>query len=126
MKGEDLYFVMRVYERCQAAYIPEILAEVRRHEGNISKSMLDMEPWLLEGLLLLEKTVAPHHRRAVRARLGRKCASIGYHSFWQKQFLMAARHYLKTLEYPGRRINALLHLAALPVLPFLPRRRTLE
>jgi hypothetical protein len=85
-----------------------------------------MESWLLEALLVLERDVAPQHRQAVRARIGRKYASIGYHSFWQKQLLLAARHYLKCLKYPGRRMNALLHLAALPVLPFLPGRRTLE
>ena len=125
-KSEELYFTMRVYERCEVAFIPEVLAEVRRHGANISWDLFEIQLWHLEALLLLEKDAAPNHCRAVRARLGRKCASIGYHSFWQKQFSMAAKHYLKALKYPGRRMNALVHLAALPVLPFLPRRHTLE
>jgi len=124
-KGQDVYFAMRSYERCKVGFIPEVLTEVRRHGGNISSDLFEMESWHLKALLLLERDVAPHHRRAVRARLGRKCASVGYHSFWQKQFWMAAKHYLKCLKYPGRRMNALLHLAALPALPFLPRKQTL-
>jgi glycosyltransferase involved in cell wall biosynthesis len=125
-KSGDVYFGLRVYERCKVGFIPEVLTEVRRHGGNFSWDLFEMESWHLKALLLLERDVAPHHRQAVRARLGRKCASIGYHSFWQKQFSMAAKHYLKALKYPGRRMNALVHLAALPVLPFLPRRHTLE
>lgn len=125
-RSEELYFAMRFYERCEVGYIPEVLSEVRRHGANISWSHFEIQLWHLEALLLLEEDVAPHHRQAVRARLGRKCASIGFHSFWQKRPLMAARHYLKCLKYPGRRMNALLHLAALPALPFLPRKHTLE
>jgi hypothetical protein len=106
---------MRVYERCAVGYIPEVLAEVRRHGANSSRDLFEIQLWHLEALLLLEKDVAPHHRQVVRARLGRKCAAIGCNSFWQKQLLLAARHYLKALKYPGRRMNALAHLAALPV-----------
>ena len=125
-KSEELYFAMRVYERTEVGFIPEVLTEVRRHGANISWDLYEIELWHLEALLLLERDVASHHRQAVRARLGRKCASIGYQSFWQKQFLLAAKHYLKALKYPGRRMNALAHLAALPVLPLLPQRRTPE
>jgi glycosyltransferase involved in cell wall biosynthesis len=125
-KGEDLYFVMRGYDRCKVGYVPEVLAEVRRHGLNISRFPFEMELWLLAALLLLERDVAPQHRQAVRARLGRKYASIGYHSFWQKRFLMAARGYLRCLRYPGKRMNALFHLAALPLLPFLRRKRTFD
>ena len=125
-KSVDLYFVMRAYERCEVGYIPEVLTEVRRHGANISWDLFEIQLWHLEALLLLEKSVAPHHRQAVRARLGRKCASIGYQCFWQKRPWAAAKYYLKSLQYPGRRMNALLHLVALPVLPFLPRRSTLE
>ena len=125
-KSVDLYFVMRAYERCEVGYIPEVLTEVRRHGANISGDLFEMMLWHLEALLLLEKSVAPHHRQAVRNRLGRKCASIGYHCFWQKRPWAAARYYLRSLKYPGRRMNALLHLAALPVSPLLPHRRTDE
>jgi glycosyltransferase involved in cell wall biosynthesis len=125
-KSEELYFVMRVYERGEVAYIPEVLGELRRHGKNISSDLFEIQLWHLEALLLLEKDVAPQHREAVRASIGKKCASIGWCSFWQKRPLISAQHYLKCLKYPGRRINAMLHLAALPITPFLPRKEIVE
>jgi glycosyltransferase involved in cell wall biosynthesis len=124
-KSEDLYLAMRAYERCNVGYLPEVTAELRRHGSNISKDVFEIAEWHLQALLHLEVDVFAHHRQAVRCALGRKCAALGYRWFREKRLRMAARYYLRTLQYPGRRLNALLHLAALPALPLLPKANTM-
>jgi len=124
--SEDLYFLMRLYERTEVAIIDDPLAEVRRHGKNISHSHLEQRLWDLKALRILEADAAPEHRKEVRARLAVAHAGTGYHFFWRRQPLKAARHYFSAMAYPGKRFNALVHLAALPISVFLPPRQTIE
>jgi glycosyltransferase involved in cell wall biosynthesis len=120
---EDLYFSMRVYEKTQVAFVGEPLVEVRRHSTNVSRPGVEMAFHKLKALETLMKDVQlPDHREAVRVRVGRQLLAIGYHYFWQRSPAQAARYYLRAARYPGCRSNALAHLLALPVSPFLKRR----
>lgn len=114
-QGEDLYFLMRLFERSGVAFVPEVLTEVRRHGSNISMKVDEKPAWDLKALVLLGQDVAQNHRHAVRSRIARVHASIGYQSLHSGRVLLAARHYLHCLAFPGRRANALLHLLALPL-----------
>jgi len=120
--SEDLHFAMRVYEQTTVAFIPEVLLEVRRHENNCAEYIADMIIEKIKALRILETECSPGHRGAVHARLGRCWAALGYHYFWNKQPLSAARAYSRALAYPGVRLNALSHLAVCPVSLFLGRR----
>ena len=112
---EDVYFSLRLYGRTHVAYIPEILTEVRRHGGNSHEPDVEMLEWQAKALLLLEKDEESlSHKRAVRARIGRHYAGIGHQYFWEGQPLLSGQSYLKSLGYPKSRVNALVHLLALP------------
>ena len=113
--SQDLYFLMRVFERSGVAFVPEVLSEVRRHGTNISRNIAEKPFWDLKALMLLEEAVAGNHRHAVRQRIARVHAAIGHQSLNSGRVLLAARHYLHCLAFPGRRANALLHLLALPL-----------
>ena len=66
----------------------------------------------------------PAHRAALRRRVARAWAAVGYHHFWHRAPLKSAIGYFKSLRYPGRRLAALAHLAATPLVPFLRRKES--
>ena len=119
-QSQDLHFMMQLYARSQVAYISEPLVEVRRHQTNTSRPGVEKEKWNLQALLILERDVdSARHRRAVRARIGRTLAGIGYQYSLQRKLIPSARYYLKSLGYPSYRLNALKHLLALPIMPLI-------
>ena len=119
-QSEDLHFAMRLYARTQVAYIPEPLVDVRRHETNSSRPGIETEKWDHKALSMLERDIgSTRYRRAIRARIGRKLAGIGYQYSLQGKLIPSARYYLKSLGYPSYRLNSLKHLLALPLMPLI-------
>jgi glycosyltransferase involved in cell wall biosynthesis len=63
--GEDTEFVLRAFLRGKVAVLPEVLAEIRRHDSNITKEVGELvELDKVRALLLLREVVAAGGRRA--------------------------------------------------------------
>jgi glycosyltransferase involved in cell wall biosynthesis len=121
--AEDLHYILRAYRRGRAAYIPEPLVAVRRHEQNTYRSHSEMLRPVIGVLeMLQEEPLAPAHRHALHVRIGRAWLELAHDHFWQGSALTAARAYARAAGFPGHRGNALLHLAVIPVLPALRKR----
>lgn len=121
--NQDQHYMVRVYPLGGAAYLPEPLVEVRRHDRNsYSQPLPKTEADARILTRLLSEQFAPAHRTALRRRVARAWAAVGYHHFWHRSPLQAAIGYFKSLRYPGRRLAALAHLVATPLVPFLRKK----
>jgi glycosyltransferase involved in cell wall biosynthesis len=123
-RSADMHYMLRAYARLQAGFIPEVLAEVRRHGNNsyntpLEKLVADAQ---VRRTVLEEESLATGHRAILRRRTGLAFAELGHHHFWSRSPRGALRGYLAALRYPGSRLNALQHLAVLPLVPLLPAR----
>ena len=122
--AEDLHFVLRAYTRGAVAFIAEPLVEVRRHEANSYRDPAEMLVPVLQALQSLRcEPLSARHRSVLERRIGRAWSDIGYQHFWRLRPLAAGRAYTRALAHPGSRRTALLHLAALPLAPFLRESR---
>ncbi len=127
-RSADMHYMLRAYRRAAAGFIPEVLAEVRRHGNNsyntpLEKLVADAQ---VRRTVLREETLPAGHRAILRRRTGHAFAELGHHLFWHRSPGGALRGYLEALRYPGSRLDALKHLAALPLVPFLPVRTELD
>jgi len=123
--AEDLHYIMRAYLRGPVGYIADQLVEVRRHDSNSYQQHDEMLVPVIESLRMLEEeTLRRDQRRALRKRLGGAWVALGYKHFWAGDIRGAANAYGRAAVYPGRRLNALLHVAACPVLPLVMLRRS--
>lgn len=122
--AEDLHFQAHAYLKGSAAFIRDPLVEVRWHGGNSYASSDIMRAAVLDVVRQLddELPLDSLRRAALRRRIGSEYASRGNRYFWAHRPLQAARFYIMALRWPGSRVSSLKHLAALPILPFLPRR----
>lgn len=63
--GEDTEFIMRAFMRGKVAVLPEVLAEIRRHDSNITNEVRDLVDLdKVQALLRLRKIVDSASRRA--------------------------------------------------------------
>ena len=124
MDAEDLYLQLQVYSRGGAAFIDEPLVEVRRHGANSYTNSDQIREAVLDVLREIERggTLTPAQRAVLRRRIGVEYCARGYRYFWTHDARRAARYYAEALRWPGTWWSALKHLAALPLLPLLPRR----
>lgn len=123
--AEDLHYIMRAYLRGPVGYVADQLVEVRRHDSNSYQQHDEMLRPVIESLLMLEtETMRREQRRALRKRLGGAWVALGYKHFWEGDMRRAVAAYARAVVYPGRRLNALLHLAACPILPLVMLRRS--
>jgi len=119
----DLYYFLQVYRLTRIAYLDEPLVEVRRHGNNSYSSALETQLHFLHVLDIVEREpMSGEHRDAIRRAIGRKWTGVGFYHFWNRSPLRAGGAYARSLAYPGSRLNALKHLALLPLVPFLPPR----
>lgn len=117
---EDYHYMLRVYERVQAAYIDEVLVEVRRHDSNSYTDPLQMlEPKAAVISMVLEGIESENHRKILSCRLGKAWGAVGYLYFWNGDILKSASAYFKAIKYKGSIWNALKHIMALPFLPII-------
>jgi glycosyltransferase involved in cell wall biosynthesis len=127
-RSADMHYMLRAYRRVTAGFIPEVLAEVRRHGNNSYNTPLEKlvaDAHVRRAVLREERLSAPH-RALLRRRTGHAFAELGHHHFWHRSPGGALRAYLAALRYPGGRLDALRHLAALPLVRFLPVRTELD
>lgn len=108
---EDLEFFLRVALRGAVAFVPEVLAEVRRHATNATRDISLMAEDKLKALLLLRERLERGARldalneRIIRAHLD--CASV---LIRRKHRAEGLAHYVKALRVPGsapRKVNGL-------------------
>jgi glycosyltransferase involved in cell wall biosynthesis len=120
VQSEDLFYMLKVYQRGQAAFIPEPLVEVRRHSSNSYNELRTKGEADLQILLrLAREPMSPEHARALREKTGRAWIGMAYHDFHHRRPVAAARASIRALAYAGSRLAALKRLALLPALPVL-------
>jgi glycosyltransferase involved in cell wall biosynthesis len=120
VQGEDLHYMLRVYQRGQAAFIAEPLVEVRRHDNNSYNSLLVKQEADVEALhLLASEPMSAAHAAALRRETGRALVGLSYHYYHRRRPLAAARAAARALPFSGSRMQALKRLALLPALPLL-------
>lgn len=113
--AEDIDFFARVWIGTKGVVIFDVLCELRRHGSNASHVL--QIPHQLNMIDVLEKipVMSEQQRLAVRERIGREWASLGYAAFNRGDARQAATAYARALLFPGSRKTAALHLAALPL-----------
>lgn len=122
--AEDLYLILQVYACTRAAFIDDVLVEIRRHGANSYRNNDTIRAAVIKVLHLVYRDVplSPEHRAVLRRRIGAEHCRRGWRYFWDGAPATAAHHYLEALKWPGSRVTALAHLAAIPFVPFLPRK----
>ena len=123
--AEDLYLLLQIYARgMPAAYLDEVLIEVRRHGKNSYNSGDQIREAVLRTLHLVNADIAlsPTQREILHRRIGDEYCRRGWRHFWSHDTGRARQYYTDSLAWPGTKVAALTHLAMLPFLPLLPRR----
>lgn len=125
--AEDLYLILQAYACARsAAFIDEVLVEIRRHGANSYRNNDTIRTAVIKVLHLVhdEIELSPEHRAVLQRRIGAEHCRRGWRYFWGGAPAAAAQQYLEALKWPGSRLSALCHLAAIPVVPFLRRRES--
>lgn len=113
---DDLYFSFKVYERTGAAYIPEPLADVRRHDSNSTRDLARLEHDVRKVLCILEGEIhEPVRLASLRRRIGRAWNDSGDMFLLQHRPIGAVKAYAEAFRYPGAKLGALKRLATLPI-----------
>jgi glycosyltransferase involved in cell wall biosynthesis len=117
---QDTHFGLRVYRRADTAYIEDALAEVRRHDSNLTRDLSEMTHAKVAAFRMLDdEPLTPGQRAALRERIGRAWIESGQTALRQKRPMYALRAFTRALGYPGARARAAKNLVALPVHPEL-------
>lgn len=123
--AEDLYLILQIYARgMRAAFIDEVLVEVRRHGKNSYNNGDQIREAVLRTLHLVDADIplSPEHREILHRRIGNEYCRRGWRHFWSHDTDRARQYYTDALAWPGTKFSAWTHLAMLPLLPLLPRR----
>lgn len=117
---QDTHFGLRVYRRADTAYLPEPLAEVRRHDSNLTRDLSEMTHAKVAAFRMLQdEPLTAGQRAALRERIGRAWIESGQAALRQKRPLYAAQAFTRALGYSETRGRAVKNLVALPVHPEL-------
>jgi glycosyltransferase involved in cell wall biosynthesis len=119
--SQDYCYMLRIYSVARAAFIQEPLVEVRRHTANSYRRPEEKLKPDIDALTRVADEVRDAGQRdAVLRRLGRAYLSLGHHHFWRGEARPAVNAYFEAMHMPGSKLNALKHLAALPLMPLAP------
>jgi len=114
--NEDLHYMLQAFRRVKAGYIDKPLVEVRRHGTNSFEHADEMlEPQIDVLISIREMGLAPGQLEALQWRLGAVHRALGYRSFWKGEPYNALKSYIKALALPGKKLNVLKYLAAIPL-----------
>lgn len=123
--AEDLYLLLQIYARgMPAAYLDDVLVEVRRHGNNSYNTSDQIRVAVLRTLQLVDEDIAlsDEHRDILHRRIGNEYLRRGWRHFWSHDAERAREYYRGALKWPGTKLSAWTHLLMLPILPLLPRR----
>jgi glycosyltransferase involved in cell wall biosynthesis len=113
--SEDFNFMLRIYEDLVAAYLPEPLLLVRRHDSNsYSRPEQMFKPDIIALYDVLGKLKKPEHRKSLKNKMSHKWASLAYYHYWHGSILYATYAYFRVLFLPGLKLNAIAHIVAAP------------
>lgn len=114
--GEDVDYFLRIWRKTEAAFIPEISAEIRRHESNTTKTLEFSSSLIMLDILaaFTSHSLTDEQLLAIRNKKGRAWSSLGYGKWTNELYLQAATAYIHSLQYPGSRVTAIKHLTATP------------
>jgi glycosyltransferase involved in cell wall biosynthesis len=114
--NEDLHYMLQVFRRVKAGYIDKPLVDVRRHGGNSFEHADEMlEPQIGVLMAIRQMDLTPRQFEALQWRLGSVHRALGYRSFWKGEPQEAVKSFIKALALPGKKLNALKYLAAIPL-----------
>lgn len=122
--AEDVDYFLRIWCKTRAAFIPKICVEMRRHGNNASATLeFSHNKNMIEILTELQSLpLSSLQKRAVLARIGREWTGLGYKHWQNEEYLPSTVAYINALRFPDRRLNALKHIAALPLAKLIRRR----
>jgi glycosyltransferase involved in cell wall biosynthesis len=114
--AEDLDYFLRIWIKTRSAFIPEICAELRRHGRNASATLqFNHHENVIDVLKNLENFKLTYLQTAgIQRRKGLEWASLGYGQWRSGLYIPAGISYAQAMRYPGKRLNSLKHLVALP------------
>jgi len=126
-QADDLFFMLQVYQRGAAAFIPEPLVEVRRHQSNSYRDLMTkVEADLAVLRMLARRPMSAKHAALIHRRVGRAWLGLAYHYFHDRRPFSSARASIHALGHCGSRLGGLKRLALLPALPLLADRRRID
>jgi glycosyltransferase involved in cell wall biosynthesis len=115
---EDLGFVPRLFRRTTVAYIPEPLADVRRHDSNSTKDYERMGYSILNTLMSLrDESLTAAEGEALEARIARQEISVGHQRVLDGEPGKALKAYWRGAR-AGRPHSAVKGLLSLPFARF--------
>lgn len=99
---EDIEFLLRVFMRGNAAFLPEVLADVRRHHSNVTKDLSLIELDRLKALLSLRPVVDSSRRRtALNDRIVKACIDCATALIRKGEHRAGLAHYFKAFQIAG-------------------------
>jgi hypothetical protein len=118
--AEDLFLLLQVYASgTRVAFLEEVLVEVRRHGQNSYATGEQIQNAVIESILFIiaDIPLTASQQGILRRRIATEYCALGWRHFWRHDTDKAARSYGRALLWPGRRLNALVHLVLMPLLP---------
>jgi glycosyltransferase involved in cell wall biosynthesis len=118
--AEDYYFMLRIYNLTNAAYLADALVKVRRHDSNSHYHMEELLQPVLQALYNVLTHIEDTTRREIlKRKIRQSWISAAYYNFWYGSVAYASYAYFRSLFLPGPKFNAIFHIAVSPFQPII-------